>query len=179
MSSIDQYTLDAYSSPGFGSSPVQSGVSMPSFKASGSAASGLSGAVKDIFAGLGDFAEAGQYREAVALAIQNKKFTEDATKVKKFQTEREIFKTVGQQQAAVATSGFAQGGTALDLLRDSHAQGALNLEMIQRQGLITEAGYQEQANAYNTMAKVADMAGTGSFISAGINAVSAVASIFA
>ena len=72
-------------------------------------------------------------------------------------TDRAIEKTIGGQQAEVAASGFGAAGSALDLLRDSAAQGALHKAVLAQQGLITEAGYEEQAKSYNLQAEAANM----------------------
>lgn len=147
------------------------------------------GAVKDIFGGFaantraeGNRLQAEQYDLARELALQNKQFAETSTAIKEQQTQRSIENVIGQQQADVAAGGFAATGSALDLLRDSMSQGALTKAVIGQQGLIEEAGYQEQADSFAIMAKSArlaadaeETAGIGSFISGGVKAVAAVA----
>ncbi len=85
----------------------------------------------------------------------------------------------------MAASGFASSGSALDLLRDSAAQGAMTKAVLGQQGLIEEAGYEEQAKSYQLMSSAANMAATadekaatGMYFSAAIKAVAAVASMF-
>jgi hypothetical protein len=41
------------------------------------------------------------------------------------QAEREMYQSLGQTKADVAGAGFAESGSALDLLRQSASQGAL------------------------------------------------------
>jgi hypothetical protein len=88
----------------------------------------------------------------------------------------------------VASSGFEATGTSLDLLRDSAAQGALTKAVLGQQGLITEAGYKEQAQSYDIMSaaakstaaqeeKLASTTQAFGYLSAGIKAVSAIASL--
>jgi hypothetical protein len=122
--------------------------------------------VSDIFAGIGDqakaqgdFAEASEYTLASGLATQNEKFTEISTGIKEAQQSRELSNNLGNQQAATASGGFAASGSSLDLLRDSASQGALTHQVLGQQGLITEAGYTEQAESYTTMANAATAAG--------------------
>ncbi len=55
----------------------------------------------------------------------------------------------------MAGAGLASSGSATDLLRASAAQGSLNKSMIQTQGLLTEAGYEEQAQSYTNLASYA------------------------
>lgn len=175
--------------------------------------SDIGGSVSDLFGGLGaeaqgalkakglrikaqgDLAEASNYDLASTLAKQNEQFTETSTAIKQAQLERSTYQTIGGQQADVAGAGFAASGSALDLLRDSASQGALTKAVAGQQGLITEAGYEEQAQSYQTMSAAArataageeDLAketeaaaktqATGDFISSAIKGVAAVASI--
>lgn len=149
------------------------------------------GAVKDLFSGFaadtkakGNLLQAQQYDLAQKFALQNKQFAETSTAIKDQQTQRSVESVIGQQQADVAASGFASSGSALDLLRDSMSQGALTRAAVGQQGLIEEAGYQEQADSYAIMAQSARLAaaaektsGIGSFISSGVKVALAVASI--
>lgn len=127
--------------------------------------SDAAGAVADLYAASGHRTkaegqrlEAGGYREAAGFAMQNEQFTEESTAIKQTQLDREAYKVIGGEEAAVAGSGFGNSGTALDLLRDSTSQAALTHAVAGRQGLITEEGYKEQANSYNNLAAAADLA---------------------
>jgi hypothetical protein len=152
----------------------------------------VGGAASDLFTGFGDqskaqgdFAEAENYTLAVQLAKQNEKFTETSTAIKEAQQTRETTMTLGGQQADVAGAGFSEGGSALDLLRSSASQGALTHAVLGQQGLITEAGYTEQAQSYQNMATAATNAGNaandaGVFadITGGIKMIAGMASMF-
>lgn len=125
----------------------------------------IGGAVQDLFAAdahrskaKGLRIEAESYDRSSIYAEQNALFTETSTAIKQAQTEREIFKTIGGQMTDVASSGFASSGSALDLMRDSAAQGALVKAVGQQQGLITEEGYHVQAKNYTAMGEAARMA---------------------
>jgi hypothetical protein len=136
--------------------------------------------VSDIFAGLGDAdkmkadeLEASQYTQAADLALQNEQFTKQSTEIKEAQDTRTITQAMGRTTAGVAAAGFAQSGTALSLLSSNAQQGAIQKAVANEQGLVTEAGYQEQASSYETMAsvandaaKAANLAETGSYIAA-------------
>jgi hypothetical protein len=161
----------------------------------------LGGAVSDIFGsentatGLrikaqGDIAESQEYDLAGQLAGQNEKFTETSTAIKEMQQERQTNMVLGEQKADVASSGFAESGSALDLLRDSASQGALQRQVLGQQGLITEAGYQQQQQSYNLMSSaaqsaaaqensLADKTETLGDITGAIKGVAAVATLFA
>jgi hypothetical protein len=122
-------------------------------------------AVNDLFAadaaglkaqGLG--LEATNYDAAAALAGQNEKFTEQSTAIKELQAQRNIYQTLGTEQADTGGAGLASSGSALDLLRSSASQGALTKAVLGQQGLITEAGYREQQQAYTNMASASRLA---------------------
>ena len=160
----------------------------------------LAGAASDLFSSQlgaeslrikaqGDLAEAASYDMAAQLALLNKQYTETETAVKQTQTEREIYQTISRQEAEVSGGGLAESGSALDLLRSSASQGALSHAIIGQQGLITEAGYQEQHDSYTNMAAAArtaaaeeeSLAGKTSLfgeITGGIKLAASIASIF-
>ena len=125
----------------------------------------IGGAVSDLFAGdalrtkaRGSRIEAQQYDIAAELAKQNEQFTRTSTEIKTMQAQRGVYMALGQQQADDDASGFASSGSALDLLRDSASQGALNKAVLGQQGLIEEAGYRQQRQSYELMATSARMA---------------------
>lgn len=116
---------------------------------------------------------------AAALARQESDFTELSTNIKLAQTQRDIFKTIGGQEADVGGAGLAASGSALDLLRSSQSQGALQKGVLQAQGLITEDSYKEQAKSYDLQAQAAGLAqgaaktaAVGDEISAGLKVAS-------
>ena len=144
--------------------------------------SGLSTAVSDIGAGISAegaatsdlyAAEAEQYKiegtkfeqqsyqEAAALAGQNEQFTAISTRIKAAQAQRELYTSLGTTTANVAGAGLANSGSALDILRESASQGALTRAVIKSQGLITEAGYNEQQQSYLNMVGAANAAISG------------------
>lgn len=151
------------------------------------------GAASDIFSGFGDnakaagdFAEAKNYDIASDLADENEKYTETSTSIKEAQQQRESTMTLGGQRADVAGGGFAESGSSIDLLRDSAGQAALTHQVVGQQGLITEAGYEEQAQSYQTMSAAATAAGnaendaaTFSDITGAIKGIAGVASLLA
>jgi hypothetical protein len=147
------------------------------------AGSSLGAGVSDIFAGFGvqakaqgDILEQQNYQRANLLAQQEAGFAAMSTKIQEMQESREISKSLGQTTADVAGAGFATAGSAIDLLRESAAQGALTKQVTQVQGNITVAGYKEQAESYANMATAAGIAAgaenkaaTGDFIAAGLS----------
>lgn len=150
----------------------------------------IGGAVNDLFAAdahqskaKGLRIEADNYDIASDYAEKNQKFVETSTAIKQAQMDREIYKTIGGQQADIAGAGFAASGSALDLMRESAQQGALTKAVGAQQGLITEEGYKVQAQTYTNMgvasrmaADAEDEAATGAYWSAGFKGAAAIAS---
>ena len=109
----------------------------------------------------GDLAEASNYDLAAGLANENEQFTVASTAIKQAQLARSVNSAIGTQQSQVAGAGFAASGSALDLLRDSASQGSIAKSVANDQGMITEAGYQEQAQSYQTLATAGRAAAAG------------------
>jgi hypothetical protein len=164
---------------------------MPSFLPSGYGTSNVSAAgaaASDLFAGFaasdkikGDELEAQNYDEAATLAGQNAQFTEMSTGIQTSQADREMYLNLGKTKSEIAGGGFAESGSGLDILRSSASQGALQKAVLNEQGLITEAGYQEQQQSYENMASAANAAAKGEgiaqigdFVAGGINALAAL-----
>ncbi len=125
----------------------------------------FSGAASDIMGGFGDFAkaqgaefEAQAYQLAAGMAMKNLEYTKMSTAVQQAQEDRKLTLAMGETRAQIAGAGFAEGGSALDILRSSAEQGALSKAVLGQQGLITEEGYREQAQAYTTMESAAQSA---------------------
>jgi hypothetical protein len=162
------------------------------FKLSSSGIGLLGGAVSDLFAAdayrskaAGDLYEKENYQLAATFADANVQYTEWSTNIKQMQEDRELSKSLGETRADIAGAGFAESGSALDLLRESASQGAIARAVTGEQGLITEAGYQEQAASYRNMAAAAQVAidaenqaAKGAQITAGIKFAAGVASMF-
>jgi hypothetical protein len=158
---------------------------------SGGAFSDFGSAVSDIFAAEGDRLKAQgdqfeqeRYQDAAALAEQNAQFTAQSTAIQQAAADRQLYGALGRTTSEVAGAGFSMSGSALDLLREGAQQGATAKAVLGQQGLITEAGYQEQAQSYNLLANAAGvaikedkLAATGSDIAAGISALAGVASL--
>lgn len=102
--------------------------------------------------------EAGNYDRSAAFSLQNARFTEISTEIKEHQLDRELYKARGGISADVAGAGFAQSGSALDIMADSASQGALMRGVATEQGLITEQGYKVEAENYRSMAEASRMA---------------------
>jgi hypothetical protein len=127
--------------------------------------SDLGGAVSDLFAAgghrakaAGDVFEQQNYLLAAQYADQEAQYAKWSTAIKQSQDDRALYKALGETRADVAGAGFAESGSALDILRESASQGAQAKAVTGEQGLITEAGYEEQAASYRNMASAAQVA---------------------
>lgn len=125
----------------------------------------LGGAVSDLFAAdahkakaQGDLYEKENYQLAASYADQNEQYTEWSTAIKGAQADRALSKSLGETRADVAGAGLAESGSSLDILRESASQGAMTHAVLSEQGLITEAGYREQAASYRNMEAAAQVA---------------------
>lgn len=121
-------------------------------------------AVSDLFSGFGDQQAAGSYRTTARYARTNAELEQESLDIKQAQLNREIYTTIGGQKADVASSGFSASGSALDLLRDSKAQGALAKAQLNVQGAIAISNDKGQAEAADQQAVAEDTAATGNFI---------------
>ena len=147
----------------------------------------------------GDLLEKENYLKASDLAGKNKAFTEESTAVQVAQSSRALTMSLGAASATFGASGLAEDGSATDVLAASAQQGELEKSLLEKQGLITAAGFQEQQETYQNMSEAAqlaadsqtlaseghlkaaeaeDQAATGNYLQAGIKGVSAVASLF-
>lgn len=112
----------------------------------------------DLLKSQGDLAEGVAYGKAAGLADENAAFTAQSTAIQQAQADRTLFLSTGETKADIASSGFGEGGSAGDILRSSASQGALNRAVLGQQGLITEAGFTEQASSYRSMQSAAGLA---------------------
>jgi hypothetical protein len=127
--------------------------------------SSIGGGISDLFAigadkakAQGDLLEAQNYDLASKYALQEAAYTKESTAIQGMQAERQMYSSMSQTSADIAGGGFAASGSGLDILAQSASQGALQQAVIQRQGLITEQGYEEQAQSYQNMEAAANLA---------------------
>lgn len=154
---------------------------------SGSQASAIGGAVGDFSNALGDFMSissdneaASAYAQAAALAGENIDITRSATAVQNLQAQRTLALTTGQQSAAIAANGFAQGsGSGLSLYKSSVEQGALAQSLITAQGAVTENAYTAQQQSDLSMEAQAKAKASGAFMGGIGSTIAGIASVAA
>jgi hypothetical protein len=137
----------------------------------------VGGAVSDLFGAQGARIAAGSYKEAQSIAEQNAVLARQATRIKDIQISRNIFRTLGEQQAQVGGAGMAASGSALDILRSSASEGAITRAVNEEQGAITANAYEEQAAQFGGMADAAKSSATGQTIGGIIMGGGAIANL--
>jgi hypothetical protein len=128
--------------------------------------SDIGGAVSDLFSAqansgsyeakaLGADAEAKNYNLAAGFARQNVDYQTESTAIQVMQQNRTNYQQYGGAQSDIAGAGFRQSGSGLYILADNARQGSLATSVLQKQGAIQEAGYQEQAQSYDILSSAA------------------------
>lgn len=138
----------------------------------------IGGAVGDLFSAGGRREAAGGLDKAAALAEKSAELTEYAGKIKTVQTAREAYRVIGGQRADVAAAGFAEKGSALDLLRSSSQEAALALGLVKTQANIDKNDFIAMAANYRSQAQQQRTAAQGDFFGGAIKAIAGIASFF-
>lgn len=143
----------------------------------GSAASDFGAAIGDFYAASGDRKSASNYLEAADLANQNASLEKTSTAIQMSATQRQIYKVVGGQRADVAGAGLAESGSAIDIMKDSTRQGALQKALVNIQGTINANAYSAQAGAYMGEYQAAESAAKAADAGGILNTIGGIASI--
>lgn len=98
------------------------------------------------------------YNAVGAIAGQNATIEGVAGNIRQLQANRLVNTTVGAQRAAVASAGFAQSGSSLDLMKSSIQQGYMTDQIIRTQTAVQQGGYLEQGAAAQAEASGARVA---------------------
>lgn len=131
-------------------------------------------------------AAAGAYRTGAEIAGQDVELEKMSTDIQEIAASRKITKTIGAQEAGVAGAGLAiRSGSALDLLRESVAQGHTTSQMLGLQGEINANQFRQQeatllgeAAQADAAAAAAKAAGEGSMFGGILGAVGKIAGMF-
>lgn len=119
----------------------------------------IGGAVGDIFGAVGGLkdakglkSQAQGYERAAAISDLNKEIAGQASAIQMVQSDRDIYKALGSQAAAIGGANLAASGSALDIMRDSARQGSLTKQLLGRQSQIEQLAYEQEADSYKQMA---------------------------
>lgn len=138
-------------------------------------AADIVGAAGDLFGGifgaLGNASEADAYGTAAKLAGQNAVISQEAGNIRTEQTQRQIYKVLGQQGAGYAAGGLTSSGSAQDVLRSSVSQGSLEKSIVNEQTQINVTGYEAQAAQFKGMQGAAEAAAGGGLLGGILGAV--------
>jgi hypothetical protein len=143
----------------------------------GTALDDAGGAVGDFFGMLGSETAGKSYTTAAQIAQNNEQLTMRSGEIQQQQENQSIIQSIGDENASVSGAGFAQSGSATDLLRMSTQKGALDKQLLANQTEITAQGFQQQANAYEGQATAAKEQATGQGVGGILKTVGTIASI--
>lgn len=123
---------------------------------------GIGSAASDIFGGLGSFdtakgykAQAKGFERAGEISGINRELARQAADITAVQADRDIYQTLGSQQAAIGGSGLAATGSALDIIRDSARQASLTKSLLSRNAQIEDLAYEQEAISFAAQAAAA------------------------
>ena len=157
--------------------------------AAGDILSGIGNDMADNIKAAGYDAEAANYGLAAKFAGENVQFTQESTAIQEAALQRNFEMAQGKTQAEIAGAGFTNSGSAQDIMRENAQQGAIAQGTAAVQGSITELGYQEQQQSYETMQSAATAAANSErslgkfseisgYVTAAISAASGITSLF-
>ncbi len=132
----------------------------------GTAAGDTLTATGDLAASAGYTSEAGTYSSAAAIARQNETLAGAAGTIEQAQIGLQVGRTIGSQQAGIASAGFGSGGTALNLMRASQRQGVLEQQLTGVNSTMQQMGYEEQATAATAESQAASTSAATSLTAA-------------
>jgi hypothetical protein len=104
--------------------------------------------------------EAAAYQNVAGIAGNNATVAGIAGDIKLLQQSRAFRQSMGSQRADVAAAGFQNSGSAIDLMRDSVSQSALDRQLVNVQTAQTQGGYLEEGAAAGAEVAGANMAST-------------------
>lgn len=105
----------------------------------------IGGGISDLFQASGDKMDASSLDDAANMEDVNAKIAAASGQIQTAAAQRDLFKVGGQQQQAIATGGFTESGSALDIARDTASQGSITMALIGAQTSIDVQGYEVQA----------------------------------
>lgn len=135
----------------------------------------IGSAASSIFSGVGQLQSSKGYKQAAAYAGDNAEIAQQAANIQSLMATRQVYKTIGGQQADIAGAGLANSGSATDLLRSSAQQGSLTKQLVSAQGAINVLGYQAEQASYESMAASAKTSGIGGLLGGAVKIGAAVA----
>jgi hypothetical protein len=102
--------------------------------------------------------ETAAYNTVGGIASNNAVVAGVAGDIKNLQQQRAVRQTIGSQRADIASAGFTNAGSSIDIFRDSVSQGALTHQLNMVQTTQTQGGYLEEGAAAQAEAAGATMA---------------------
>lgn len=138
------------------------------------------GAAGDLLGGITGFmagnAAASGYKTAASIAQSNARLTAASTGLQVLQQQRQAYQVLGGQKRDVAAAGLANSGSALDVMRSSARDAAINEAVTNEQGQINVNDYLAKSSEYSAEATASQDKGTGGLLGGILGAASAVLS---
>jgi hypothetical protein len=103
--------------------------------------------------------ESAAYQTVADIAGENANVAGIAGDIKALQERRALTSALGRQRTDVASAGFADSGSSIDLMRASVAQGALTRQLNTINTSLTKGGYLQEGAAAGAEVAGATMAG--------------------
>lgn len=121
----------------------------------GSIAGDFGGAISDLFAAQGAQASETAFKTAAQIETENARIEQASTAIKEQATARQLYRTVGAQKAGYGAANLKESGSAIDVLKSSMQEGAIQQALVGEQGQINENSYLQQAAADTGLANSA------------------------
>jgi hypothetical protein len=125
----------------------------------------FAGAAGSIFSAFGDFAEAAGYNTAASLEKQNAGYERLSGEIQLTAQNRQIYQTIGAEEAGTGANGLTNSGSALSVLRSSQQQAGLQRGLTELQTNINVNSSLERAAADSAQATAKTIGGIGGIIS--------------
>lgn len=122
------------------------------------------GAVGSIFNAFGDFAEAAGYNKAADLEKQNAGYERLSGEIQLTAQNRQIYQTIGTEEAGTGANGVTNSGSALSVMRSSQQQAGLQRGLTELQTNINVNSSLERAAADSAQATAKEASGVGGII---------------
>jgi len=122
----------------------------------------VGGLIKGIFGKKSADASAKAFAQNATLSRENAGIVRAGTALDLERLSRAGAKAAGTISAGAGASGLKSSGSALDILRDSTTQNALDRQLRGMQGAIEARGYEQQAVSYDAQAAGAKAEGKAS-----------------
>lgn len=104
------------------------------------------------------------YQASASGARANAGLAGEASAISILQKQREVNQVIGGAYADVGANGLALSGSALDVIKSSKSNAALDIALMRKQGQMNVNDWNSKAAAYDAQASAAKSSGGGGFL---------------